>query len=122
MAKEAVSISDAELEIMKVVWKQRAPVATHSIIEAVAHKEWKRTTISTLLTRLVEKGALSAEKQGNSYAYTPLITEKAYRKAQTKNLIQTLYNGSVRDLAVSLFEGGGLSEADIDELRKRFQL
>lgn len=122
MANTPISISDAELEIMKVLWKQRTPVTTRSIIEAVAHKEWKRTTISTLLTRLVEKGALRAEKHGNSYTYTPLITERAYRKTQTKNLIQTLYNGSVRELAVSLFEDNGLSQEDIDELRKQFHL
>ena len=122
MANTSISIGDAELEIMKVLWKQRTPVTTSSIIEAVAHKEWKRTTISTLLTRLVEKGALRAEKHGNSYIYTPLITERAYRKTQTKNLIQTLYNGSVRELAVSLFEDNGLSQEDIDELRKQFHL
>ncbi len=122
MSNEAITISDAELEIMKALWRGRAPMNTQAISSAVAHKAWKRTTIATLLTRLVEKGAVRAEKQGKLYCYMPLITEKAYKKSQTKNLIQTLYNGSVRDLAVSLFEDNTLSDEDIADLRKRFGL
>lgn len=122
MSNEAITISDTELEIMKALWHGHAPMNTQAISSAVAHKAWKRTTIATLLTRLVEKGAVRAEKQGKLYCYMPLITEKAYKKSQTKNLIQTLYNGSVRDLAVSLFEDNTLSDEDIADLRKRFGL
>ena len=68
------------------------------------------------------KGAVRAEKQGKLYCYMPLITEKAYKNRRQKNLIQTLYNGSVRDLAVSLFEDNTLSDEDIADLRKRFRL
>ncbi len=50
----------------------------------------------------------------------PLITQKEYRKSRTKNLIMSLYNGSVKDLAVSLFEDERLSDEDIKELRAIF--
>ena len=102
-----ISIGDAELEIMKVIWKAKEPITSLDIGKEVEDKGWKKTTIATFLTRLVEKGVLSADKQGKLYYYTPLITEKEYRKLQTKNLIKTLYNGSVRDFAVSFFEEKG---------------
>lgn len=116
-----ISIGDAELEIMKVIWKAKAPITSLDIGKEVEDKGWKKTTIATFLTRLVEKGALSADKQGKLYYYTPLITEKEYRKSQTKNLIKTLYNGSVRDFAVSFFEEQKLSDKDIQELKAFFE-
>ena len=116
-----ISIGDAELEIMKVIWKSKEPITSLDIGKEVEDKGWKKTTIATFLTRLVEKGALSADKQGKLYYYTPLIAENEYRKSQTKNLIKTLYNGSVRDFAVSFFEEQKLSDKDIQELKAIFE-
>ena len=112
-----ISIGDAELEIMKVIWSSKEPITSLDIGRAVEKKGWKKTTIATFLTRLVEKGALIAEKQGKLYYYSPLVTEKEYKQSQTKNLIQTLYNGSVKDFAVAFFEDQALSDEDIMELR-----
>jgi len=116
-----ISIGDAELEIMKVIWNAKDPITSLYIGKEVEDKGWKKTTIATFLTRLVDKGALSAQKQGKLYYYTPLITEKEYRKSQTKNLIKTLYNGSVRDFAAALFEEQKLSSEEIRELRAIFE-
>lgn len=116
-----ISIGDAELEIMKVIWNSKEPITSLDIGKEVEDKGWKKTTIATFLARLVEKGALSADKQGKLYYYTALITEKEYRKSQTKNLIKTLYNGSVRDFAVSFFEEQKLSDKDIQELKAIFE-
>ncbi len=116
-----ISIGNAEIEIMKVIWKSKKPITSLDIGKAVEDKGWKKTTIATFLARLVDKGVLSAEKQGKLYYYTPLISEKEYRKTQTKNLISTLYNGSVKEFAVSLFEEQKLSDTDIEELRAIFE-
>lgn len=121
MTSGNINIGEAELEIMKVLWKAGEPVNTQYINEAVEEKGWKRTTISTFLTRLVDKGAISSEKRGKLYYYTPLISQKDYRKSQTKNFIMSVYNGSVKDLAVSLFENEALSDDDIKELRAIFE-
>ena len=115
-----ISIGDAELEIMKVIWQAKEPITSLEIGKAVEEKGWKKTTIATFLTRLVEKGALQAEKNGKLYYYTPSLTEKEYRKSQTRNLIQSLYHGSVREFAVALFEEEKLSNEEIKELRAIF--
>ena len=116
-----INLGESELEIMKVLWKETKPVTSVEICRAVADRNWKKTTVSTFLTRLTEKGAILAEKQGKLYYYTALISEKAYRKSQTKNLIRSLYNGSVKELAVSLFEDEKMSSKDIEELKAIFK-
>ena len=116
-----ISIGDAELEIMKVIWSAKEPITSLDIAKEVEDKGWKKTTIATFLARLTEKGALCANKQGKLYYYSPQITEKEYRKSQTKNLIKSLYNGSIKDFAVALFEEQKLSDKDIEELRSIFE-
>lgn len=121
MTSKSTPIGEAELEIMKALWNAGKPVNTQYINEAVEEKGWKRTTISTFLTRLVQKGALSCEKQGKCYYYTPLISQSEYRKSQTKHLIKSLYNGSVKEFAASLFGEAKLSADDIKELKAIFE-
>lgn len=116
-----ITLGDSELEIMKILWKATNPITSVEIGEAVSYRSWKKTTISTFLTRLTEKRAISAKKQGKLYYYTALISEKEYRKSQTKNLITSLYHGSVKELAVSLFEEEKMSAEDIEELRSVFK-
>ncbi|MCH5185508.1 MAG: BlaI/MecI/CopY family transcriptional regulator [Oscillospiraceae bacterium] len=116
-----INIGEAELEIMKAVWKAGEPIGSAEIGKAVEDKGWKRTTIATFLARLVEKGALSAQKRGKAQYYTPVLTAKEYKKSQVKNLIRNLFDGSAQNLIASLFEEETLSDNDIKELRAIFE-
>ena len=118
---KTISIGEAELEIMKVIWTANQPVTSLDIGKEVENKGWKKTTIATFLARLVEKKALIAEKHGKLYYYTPCITEKEYRKNQTRNLIKTLYHGSVKEFAVAPFEEQAFTDTDMQELRTIFE-
>lgn len=122
MRKDCVNISEAELEIMKVLWSSQKPVTAQDVSGILENKAWKYSTIATLFSRLVEKGAVSYEKKGRFFYYTPLISEKEYQQVQTKNFVSKLYNGSVKNLVVSLFENQQVSEQDLEELKKRFDL
>ena len=115
-----MTISEAELEIMKALWNSTEALKSIEIGEAVKAQEWKKTTIATFLTRLCEKGAISAEKRGKLYYYTALVPEEAYRKSRTDNLIKSLYHGSVKELATALFTDERLSSEDIAQLRSIF--
>lgn len=121
MSKNVINIGEAELEIMKVVWKANAPIGSAAIGEAVEEKGWKRTTIATFLARLVEKGALYAERRGKAWYYTPRLTAKEYKKSQVKHLITNLFDGSAQNLVASLFEEEAFSDKDIQELRAIFE-
>lgn len=120
MSIDNITISEAELEIMKVLWEENKPLTSLDIGKAVEEHGWKKTTIATFLTRLTEKGAISAEKRGKLYYYTPVIDSIKYRKSKTDSLIQNFYHGSVKEFAASLFEENKLSEEDIAELRAIF--
>ena len=102
---------------MKVLWRENKPLTTQFINKAVEPKGWKRTTISTFLTRLSQKGAIRSEKSGNTFFYEALISEKEYRRLRTKNLISSLYGGSVKEFTAALFEDEALSGDDISELK-----
>ena len=115
-----INIGEAELEIMKVVWKASEPIGSTAIGKAVEEKSWKRTTIATFLARLVEKGALSAERRGKAWYYTPILTAKEYKKSQVKSLIKNLFDGSAQNLVASLFEEEHFSDEDIKELKAIF--
>lgn len=120
MSTKNINIGEAELEIMKVIWKADEPIGSAAIGKAVEEKGWKRTTIATFLVHLVDKGALAAERRGKAWYYTPLLSEKEYRKSQVKNLVKNVFGGSARDLVASLFEEKALSDSDIEELRSIF--
>ena len=114
-----ITIGEAELEIMKVLWKAGVAVNSQYINSEVSERGWKRTTVATFLTRLCEKGAVKAEKMGSVYYYEALLSKAEYRKSQTKSLIRNLFDGSARELAAALFDEG-LSHDDIEQLRKIF--
>ncbi len=121
MCTKNINIGEAELEIMKVIWKADEPIGSAAIGKAVEEKGWKRTTIATFLVHLVDKGALNAEKRGKAWYYTPKLTEKEYKKMQIKNLVRNVFNGSARDVVASLFEEKALSDSDIEELKSIFK-
>ena len=119
MRKKLPKIPDSELEIMKIVWASNEPLSSTQIIDSLPKKNsWKRSTILTLITRLANKGALSADKEGNSFLYSPLISEKDIQNIETKNFINKMFSGNPGSLVATLCSSIKLSEEDIAELRK----
>ena len=118
----AEKISNAELEVMKILWRERASVSFSDIrSELQKVKGWEKSTINTLVRRLEEKGVISAEKHGVKQ-YMPNISEEEYKMAEEKNLINKLYNGDAKNLVAALCNRGELTEADIDELKTYFRM
>ena len=118
----ADKISDSELEVMKVLWRAGDALSVTEIREALQRSMgWEATTVKTLVSRLVNKGALRQEKRG-VYFYTPLISEREYNGWATNDLIRRLYHGSARELVAALVHSEGLTQQDIEELRAMFKL
>ena len=114
-------ISDAELEIMKVVWANREQPTFFSYITdelAAKEKTWQKNTLITLLNRLVNKGFLNAKKIGRRNEYTPLVSEIEYQTAQTVNFLDKIYEGNVNGLVSNLISGDLLSDSEYEELKK----
>jgi len=112
----ALRISQSELDIMDVLW-DNSPMAASDVVERLDNdKDWSSRTVKTLLSRLVEKGALSTEADGRRYLYTPLIAKDTYAARAAKSLSDRLFGGRAAPLVAHLAQGDGLTETDIQEL------
>lgn len=112
-------ISEAEMEIMKIIWKKNDQVTTGEILEELPKdNSWKTTTVMTLISRLVEKGILSMTKVGKLNHYSAKITEDEYKAIQADNFLEDMHNGSVKNFIATLFNNKKISKNDIAELKK----
>ena len=113
-----MQISEAESQVMEVLW-QRHPQAAEEVVAAVQQtQEWQEPTIKTLLNRLLNKGAISAEKDGRRYLYSPILRREAWVQQQSEGLLARLFGGRVAPLVAHFSERGQLTPADIAELKR----
>ncbi len=114
---ELPQISEAEFEVMKLVWKH-APISTNEITKRlVKTTSWSPKTIQTLIKRLVTKGALSYEKQSRVFVYTPLVEESEYIGQESNSFLKRFYDGNITAMLSAYIENDKLSESEIEQLR-----
>jgi BlaI family penicillinase repressor len=111
-------IGNAEAEIMKILWDKKGQQITSAEIRKELEEKlgWTKSTILTLIRRLVEKGIITCEKKEVFY-YTPLVSEEEYLRFQTSNFIEKIYGGNVKKLISSLCRADNLTREDIEELQ-----
>ncbi len=113
----AQQISDSELVLMKIIWKNGG-IALYSFIIGELEKdknEWKNNTVLTLLSRLAEKKFLKVKKIGRRNEYAATVTEEEYQAMQTHSFLNKVYGGNVQNLVSTLLRQDILSP---DELRE----
>ena len=114
-------LSDAELEIMKIVWGNPQEVTLFSyIMDGMASRgrPCQKNTLIVLLSRLMNKGFLDARKIGRRNEYTTLISETEYQTTQTKNFLDKIYEGSAKGLVSNLIMGDLLADGEYEELKR----
>ena len=110
-------ISEAEFEVMKIVWKH-APISTNEITEKLLQTtSWSPKTIQTLIKRLVTKGALTYEKQSRMFVYTPTVKENEYIRQESNSFLNRHYDGDITAMVSAYLENDKLSESELDTLR-----
>jgi BlaI family penicillinase repressor len=116
--KPAPRISEAEWEIMKVVWK-KAPCSAREISAALAVRfRWSPATVKTFLNRLLGKGALRFEKNGNAYLYSPIHTEEEFRAAEAESFLRRVFDGSFSPMVAHFVRSRRLSASELDGLEQ----
>lgn len=80
-------LPDAELSVMQAVWAHGGEVSRGDIEGALASHSWSVNTINTYLTRLCDKGYLSARREGRSNFYTPLVSQEKYREFDSRSVL-----------------------------------
>ena len=114
--REQKALPDSELDIMLVIWHGGNGVEAPRILEGL-ERPLTASALHSYLKRLEEKGFLRCEKAGRVNRYTPLISEEEYRRQAGGAVLEKLYDGSLKTFTAALWDGGRLSEADVDELR-----
>ncbi|MES5920832.1 BlaI/MecI/CopY family transcriptional regulator [Bacillus cereus group sp. RP37] len=119
MTYQLPKISEAELEIMKVLWSNSPQTANEIIEELEDAMDWKPKTIRTLINRLVQKEAVSYHQDiGRMYAYYPLVSQDNYLQVETKSLLKRFCGAAFKPLLVNFLKEEKLSSEDINELKR----
>ena len=114
----AVAISDAEWQVMQVVWRLGKATAAEVIAELAASTDWSHRTIRTLLGRLVEKKALAAAVDGSRYVYRPLVTRQKCVRAESRSFLNKVFGGDAAKLLVHFAQDARITPQQIDELKR----
>jgi BlaI family penicillinase repressor len=110
-------ISDAEWEIMRVVWAKGA-VTAQEIVGQLADRKWSPGTVKTLLNRLLTKGALTHETRGKAYVYRPAVRMQDCVRHESQSFLDRVFGGATAPLLVHFVKRSRLTRAEIDELKR----
>ncbi|MEG0295734.1 MAG: BlaI/MecI/CopY family transcriptional regulator [Clostridium sp.] len=111
-------ISDAEWEVMKIIWNN-PKITSSEIISLLNDKsQWKSATIKSLINRLLKKGAISFEKKSKEYYYYPLVSEDECIKEESESFLNRVFNGSINSMLVNFVKSESLSNDEIEELKQ----
>lgn len=111
-------ITDAEWEVMNVLWEQ-SPGTALDVAEALRTRtDWHPKTVKTLLSRLVRKGVLRFREEGNRYLYTPAIPRQRYVKEESASFIDRVFGGETTPALLHFVKSSRLTNEEIEELRR----
>lgn len=114
--KKIPKISEAELDVMKIIW-QHPNINTNEVIEELSKTStWSPKTIQTMLLRLIKKGALNHYKEGRVFVYTPNVAESDYVEIESRSFLNRFYNGTLNSMVLNFLEKDKLSDDEISEL------
>lgn len=117
MSKIVPSISEAEWQVMNVLWK-KAPQTANEVISSLQEQtDWKPKTVRTLLDRLAQKKVVGVNKNQKVYTFFPLYSQDDCQHAEAQSFVKRIYGGTLKSMLVQFIQEESLSEEDIKELR-----
>jgi len=115
--KTAVELTEAEWEIMKVVW-EKEPCAAGTVQETLAEGRVRAySTVKTTMDRMVEKGFLQIERIRNLQLFKSCISEVDARRGEFRRMLKRAFDGALTPMMQFLVEHEGLSKQDANHLR-----
>ena len=113
-----MQISDAEWQVMKIIWMQGEQTSTDLIKVLEKIFSWSKSTIQTLLARLIEKECLTREKQGKSFVYSALLTLDDSRGLMVQDIKDKLCSRRIKQLLADLIEECDFTHVDLNQLQQ----
>lgn len=115
--QEKYDITDAELEIMQVLWKKKQCNLITIIEELSNNEEKNKNTIKTLIHRLVQKGAIESKKVNTKeVVYIPKINERKFLTKESNNFLKKFFNGNTEKLLLNFVEDNKVSKKELKRL------
>jgi BlaI family penicillinase repressor len=112
------NISDAEWEVMRVIW-EKSPIPANEVVERLGPlRGWSPQTIKTMLNRLVRKGALAFEAEGKRYLYRPRVTRDQCVRMESRSFLDRVFGGAAAPMLDYFVRNTRLSAEEIAELRR----
>jgi len=113
-----MKLTRAEWQLMNALWRKHPSTAREISQSLPGGTDWAYTTVKTMLSRLVAKGAVSERKEGNTAVYEPLVTSRRARLVALKSLAEEAFDGAFGSLVHFLLEEEKLSPAERKKLAK----
>ena len=113
-----MQISDAEWQVMKIIWMQGEQTSTDLIMVLAERFDWSKSTIQTLLARLVEKECLTRKKEGKSFVYSALLTLDQSRDLLVQDIKDKVCSRRIKNLLADLIVECDFTQADLEGLEE----
>lgn len=107
-----MKLTDTEWQLMNALWKKYPSTARELTELLPKNVSWAYTTIKTMLTRLVAKGAVSERKRANTSVYTPLISQQKARRSAIGSLLNQAFDGAMEPMLHFLVRDRKLSDKE----------
>lgn len=109
---EQLNISEAEWEVMRVVWANgdSTSQAINTILKG--KRGWSASTVKTLIGRLVGKGYLQAQKNARHFVYSTNLMEPESLRAEVESLLSRICSRKVPNLLAYLIETTPMTAED----------
>ena len=112
-----VRLSEAELEVMEVLWASPHPLGATDVAAAISNeRQWSLATVKTLLSRLLAKQAIEPAKDGRRFLYAPRIEREAYVGAESRRFMSRLFGGRLSPLIAQLADEEALDAEDVAQI------
>lgn len=111
-----MQISDAEWQGMKIIWMQGEQTSTDLIRVLAERFDWSKSTIQTLLARLVEKECLTRKKEGKFFVYSALLTLDQSRDLLVQDIKDKVCSRRIRNLLADLIVECEFTQTDLEDL------
>ena len=118
MRNETPKLTDAELEIMHVVWELDGATVRVVHERLNQRRALAYTTVMTMMNILEEKGHLTRHKQGRAYRYEPVRPKSQVISGMVDDFVGKVFEGSARPLVLGLVKDRKLSEKDLEEIAR----
>ncbi len=110
-------LTDAELELMRILWELQEATVRDLMAALPADRELAYTTVSTIARILEKKGFVTSRKEGRTHHYRPSLERPRYEARTLRHVLGSLFDGSPAALVRRLVADQALSDDELADLR-----